>query len=163
MPQILLWLLMFYRFLEPSFISLGLHSHFIEGFPGGLGVKNPFANAGDERDWVLIPGLGKSPGGGHGNPLQYSCLENPLDIGAWWATVHRLSKGRAWLKWPSSSSTIFLFIYGCAGSLLLHGLFSTCVKWGLLSSCSVWASLCSDFFCGAWALGFTNSVVSPGL
>ena len=47
-----------------------------------LGVKNPFANAGDVRDCVLIPGLGKSPGGGHGNPLQYSCLENPLDIGA---------------------------------------------------------------------------------
>ena len=55
-----------------------------------LGVKNPPANAGDVRDSVLIPGLGKFPGGGHGNPVQYFCLENPLDRGAWRATVHRL-------------------------------------------------------------------------
>ena len=53
-----------------------------------LGVKNPIANAGDIRDEGLIPGLGRSPGGGHGNPLQYSCLENPMERGAWRATVH---------------------------------------------------------------------------
>ena len=47
------------------------------GFPGGSVVKNPPANAGDIRDVGLIPGSGRSPGGGHGNPLQYSCLENP--------------------------------------------------------------------------------------
>ena len=52
-----------------------------------LVVKNPPANAGDIRDTDSTPGLGRSPGGGHGNPLQYSCLENPVDIGAWWATV----------------------------------------------------------------------------
>ena len=52
-----------------------------------LVVKNPPANAGDIRDTGSTPGLGRSPGGGHGNPLQYSCLENPVDIGAWWATV----------------------------------------------------------------------------
>ena len=46
-------------------------------------VKNLPANAGDTRDTGLIPGLGRSPGGGHGNPLQYSCLENPMDRGAW--------------------------------------------------------------------------------
>ena len=51
-------------------------------------VKNPFANAGDMRDTGSIPGSGRSPGGGHGNPLQYSALENALDGGAWWATVH---------------------------------------------------------------------------
>ena len=50
-------------------------------------VKNLPANAGDIRDTDSTPGLGRSPGGGHGNPLQYSCLENPVDIGAWWATV----------------------------------------------------------------------------
>ena len=55
-------------------------------------VKNPLANAGDVRDAGLIPGLGRSPGGGHGNPLQYSCLENPMDRGAWWATVHEVAK-----------------------------------------------------------------------
>ena len=57
-------------------------------FPGGLVVKNPLANAGDTG---LIPGLGRSPGGGHGNPLQYSCLENPMDREAWRATVHGVS------------------------------------------------------------------------
>ena len=51
-------------------------------------VKNPPANAGDTRDVGSIPGLGRSPGEGHGNPLQYSCLENPMDRGPWQATVH---------------------------------------------------------------------------
>ena len=55
-------------------------------------IKNPPANAGDIRDAGSIPGPGKSPGGGHGNPLQYSCLENPMDRGAWWATVHGVTK-----------------------------------------------------------------------
>ena len=53
-----------------------------------LVVKNPPANAGDLRDSGLIPGLGRSPGGGNGNPLQYSFLENPMDREAWWAAVH---------------------------------------------------------------------------
>ena len=57
-------------------------------------VKNPLANAGDIRDAGLIPGSGRSPGGGHGIPLQYSCLENPVDRGAWWATVHRFTKSQ---------------------------------------------------------------------
>ena len=55
-------------------------------------VKNLPANAGDVRDAGLIPGLGRSAGGGHGNPLQYSCLENPRDRGAWWAMVHRVTE-----------------------------------------------------------------------
>ena len=54
-------------------------------------VKNPSANAGDAGDVSLIPGLGRSPGEGNGNPLQYSCLENPMDRGAWRATVHRIA------------------------------------------------------------------------
>ena len=53
-----------------------------------LAVKNPCANARDIRDTSSIPRSGRSPGGGHGNSLQYSCLENPLDRGAWQATVH---------------------------------------------------------------------------
>ena len=60
--------------------------------PGGEVVKNPPANAGDTRDAGLIPGWGRSPGGGNGNSLQYSCLGNPMDRGAWWATVHGLAK-----------------------------------------------------------------------
>ena len=55
-------------------------------------VKNPPANAGDIRDVGLISESGRSPGGGNGNPLQYSCLENPVDRVAWWATVHKVEK-----------------------------------------------------------------------
>ena len=57
-----------------------------------LVVKNPPANAGDIGDAGWIAGSGRSPGGGHGNPLQYSCLENPMDRGAWWATVLGLQR-----------------------------------------------------------------------
>ena len=57
-----------------------------------LVVKNPSANAGDVRHAGSVPGLGKSPGGGHGNSLQYACLENPMDRGAWRATVHRVAE-----------------------------------------------------------------------
>ena len=60
-----------------------------------LVVKNLPANAGEVKDTDLIPGSGRSPGEGHGNPLQYSCLENPMDRGAWLATVHRVAKSRA--------------------------------------------------------------------
>ena len=61
---------------------------------GVLVVKNPPTNAGDIRDIGLIPGLGRSPRGGHGNPLQYSCLENPMDRGAWRAMVHGVAKSQ---------------------------------------------------------------------
>ena len=54
--------------------------------------KNPLVNAGAVRDAALIPGLGRSPGGGHDKPLQYSCLENPKDRGAWQPTVHGVAK-----------------------------------------------------------------------
>ena len=57
-----------------------------------LGVKNLPANSGDIRDVGSIPGSGRSPGGGHGNPLQYSCLGNLMDRGAWKATVHGFTK-----------------------------------------------------------------------
>ena len=69
-----------------------------------LVVKNPLAKAGDIRDTDSIPGLGRSPGWGHGNPLQYSCLENPMDRGPWWATVHRVAKSWTRLK-PLSTHT----------------------------------------------------------
>ena len=59
------------------------------GFPGGTVDKSPPANAGDVGS---IPGSGRAPGGGHGSPLQYSCLENPMDRGAWRATVHGVAK-----------------------------------------------------------------------
>ena len=61
----------------------------LKGFPGGAMLKNLLANAGDTG---LIPGWGRSPGEGNGHPLQYSCLGNPMDGGAWQATVHRVAK-----------------------------------------------------------------------
>ena len=59
-----------------------------------LVVQNPPAKAGDIRDMGSVPGLGRFPGGGHGNPLQYSCLENPMDRGAWQATVRKVAKSQ---------------------------------------------------------------------
>ena len=61
-------------------------------FPGGKEVKNPPSNAGDTRNMGLIPGAGRSPEVGNGNPLQYFCLGNPTDRGAWGATVHGVAK-----------------------------------------------------------------------
>ena len=70
-------------------------------------VKNSPNNAADIRDLGSIPGLGRSPGGGHGNPLQYSCLENFTDRGAWWATVHRVAKSWTRLKQLSMHTCIY--------------------------------------------------------
>ena len=71
-----------------------------------LVVKNPPANAGDRcKGWGLIPGLGRSPGGGNGHPLQDSCLENPMDRGAWGATDHGVAKSRTQLS--THSNVIF--------------------------------------------------------
>ena len=66
--------------------------------PSGAVVKNLPANAGDTGDSGLIPGSGRSPGGGHGNPLQCSCLGNPVDRRAWWATIHKVTKSQTRLK-----------------------------------------------------------------
>ena len=69
---------------------------FLKGLPRWLSEKNPPANAGDMGS---IPGSGRSPGEGNGNPLQYSCLESSMERGAWRATVHRVAKGRTWLRY----------------------------------------------------------------
>ena len=68
------------------------------GFPGGAVVKNLPANAGDTRDLGLIPGSGRSLGMGNGKPLWYSCLENSMNRGAWWATVHGVPKNQTQLS-----------------------------------------------------------------
>ena len=67
------------------------------GFPGGSAVKNPPAMSGNIGDAGSIPGSRRSPGTGHENPLQYSCLENPMDRGTW-ATVHKITKSQTRLK-----------------------------------------------------------------
>ena len=65
------------------------HEASLAGFPGGSECKVYACNA---RDLGLIPGLGRSPGEGNDNPLQYCCLDNPMDRGAWWVTVHGVAK-----------------------------------------------------------------------
>ena len=87
---------------EPSWSGQGLTYASLGRIQVALVVKNPSARAGDIRDLGLIPGLGRSPGGEHGNPLQYSCLENPMDRGAWQAIVHRVAKSQSQLKWLST-------------------------------------------------------------
>ena len=79
-----------------------------------LAVKNLSNNAGDVKDEGSIPGSGGSPGGGHGNPLQSSCLENPMDRGAWWATVHRVAKSQTQLK-QLSMHTCIIYVEGRRG------------------------------------------------
>ena len=64
----------------------------MEGFPGNTVVKNLTASTGDTRDVGSIPGFRRSPGERNGNPLHYSCLENSMDRGAWWATVHGVAE-----------------------------------------------------------------------
>ena len=81
-------------FIAPIQRQLGAH----QGLPPWLSSKESTFNAGAAGDIGLIPGLGRSPGGGHGNPLQYSFLENPMDRGAWQATVHRVKKSQTLLK-----------------------------------------------------------------
>ena len=68
----------------------------LEGFLRGSVVKNLPANSGDIGDMCSIPGWGRSPGEGNGNPFQYSCLGNPMDRGAWWTTVHGVAKRHDW-------------------------------------------------------------------
>ena len=94
-------------FLEKAIFSFikGFHKGFIKGFHKGLPQwlsRKKFAySAEDASDSSLIPGLGRSHGGGYGNPLQYSCLEKPMDKGAWRASVHRFTKSWIRLEWLS--------------------------------------------------------------
>ena len=88
--------------ISPLYFNIFVSSHGLSktsviGFkthPNPVVVKNPPANAEEEIDVGLIPGLGRSLGGGNGTPLQYSCLENPMGRGAWWATIHGFAKSQ---------------------------------------------------------------------
>ena len=84
-----------------------------------LGVKNPPAKAGDIRTVGLIPGSGRS-GGGHGNPPQLSCLENPMERGAWWAMAHRVLKSWKWLNHLSMHSLTLKVIQSILGDWNMH-------------------------------------------
>ena len=82
------------------------------------------ANAGDVRDSGSIPGLGRSPGRGNGNPLQYSCWESPIARGAWWATVHSIAKNWTPLKWlrvhAYMCAYIYIYMNSCLKQNLIH-------------------------------------------
>ena len=83
-------------------VSSWLYSWHHGGFPGGASGKETVCLCRRSGDVSLIPGLGRCPGGGHGNPLQYSCLENIMDRGAWQATVYGAAKSQTQLKWLST-------------------------------------------------------------
>ena len=106
------------------------------------------------RDTGLISGLGRSPGGRHGNPLQYSCLENPTNRGAWWATVHGFAKSQTWLKWLSTHSVHGAPIYevhvkeiGCREMIWNDP------SWVRLSTSSCYDTALHHSFCGTFSLG----------
>ena len=93
------------------------------GVPWWLSGKELACSAEVAGDTGSIPGLGSSPGVGHGNPLQYSCLENPMDKGAWWATVHRVAKSQMILKWVSTLANVVYCIN--TFSMAVHRVWST--------------------------------------
>ena len=101
----------FYFYKIPPFVFLFVFDFFLYinillSFPGGSEVKNPLANAGDASS---IPGLGRFPGGGCGNPLQYSCLQNPMDREAWWAIVNRVTN--SWTQLSEHTHNILLLLF----------------------------------------------------
>ena len=99
-------------------------------FTAGSAVKNLPANAGDARDPGSIPGSGRSPGGGNGNPLQYPCLENPMDGGAWWATIYWVTESNT-TEANEQTSTRLSIIYLSIIHLLVYRLslsMSICVS-----------------------------------
>ena len=94
--NLFLFVLIALRTLWCRYCCLGVEKE--SGFPGGSVVKNLPASEGTTGDVGLIPGLERSPEGGHSNPFQYSCWDNPMDIGAWQATVHGVAKSQTGLK-----------------------------------------------------------------
>ena len=114
-----------------------------QSFPHGSVVKNPPANAGDSGDSGLIPGSGRSPGGGNGNPVQYSCLENVVNRGIWQATAHRVAKSRTRLKQLTAAAakslqsclTLCDPIDGSPPGFSVHGIFQARIlEWVAVAS-----------------------------
>ena len=112
----------------------------------------PPANAGDIRDAGLIPGLGRSPGRGHLNPLQYSCPENPMDRAAWWATVRRVAKSQTRLKGCSTHSQSDTVSFSMAGVGLWFLVFLFLKTWSIVN-----LQYCVNFKCTAKWSSYTHT------
>ena len=110
-----LWDVYFFAYVYYTYIYLFINNIRYMGFPGGALVKNLPANEGDARDGGLILVLRRSPGVGNGNPLQNSCLENFMDRGAWWASIHGVAKSQMWLSdWADTHTySIYSSIWMC--------------------------------------------------
>ena len=143
-------------------------------------VKNPAANAGNIRHVGSIPGSGRSPGEGHNNPFQYSCLENPMDRGSFQATVHKIAQRRTRLKWlrthartivkssyhkiPNLSHRLFLLIIQglCFAKVALfpgpHRVGKR-TTWYLIPRAQTWPQLCAVLICPASLLRLLPSVL----
>ena len=116
--------------------SVQLSSH--GASQAALVTKNPLPNSGDERDVGSIPGWGRYPRGGHGNPLQYSCLENPLNRGAWQATIHRFAESdmteatehalQVTGKQSPSQGLRFIYKFSCSSCATLTPLILVCMR-----------------------------------
>ena len=104
------------------------------GFPGGSVVKEYACNAGDAGDIGLIPGSETSPGEGHGNPFQYSCLENPMDRGAWWTAVHRVIESEVTEHACTSFVCGFVYFYGFIYFYMGSYIYIGCIYW----YCHIW-------------------------
>ena len=110
-----------------------------------LSVKNLPASAGDRRDPGVTPGSGRSPEGGPGSPLQYSCLENPMDRGAWRAIVQRVTKSQKWLKWLSAYTKCSQNIFSMTSYLLCIIIYHYSYYWMFQLSKCIYILIMIDF------------------
>ena len=119
----------------------------VQGFLGGSVGEEFTCNVGDKGDVGSIPGLGRSPGEGHGNSLQYSCLENSMDRGAWWATVYRVTKSQTWLKQLSTCAHNVSYLFYPQQFVPLNPSLSTLIA----TICSLYLCIC---FCSIYSFVF---------
>ena len=108
-----------------SFLSISVHTHthtlVYWGFPGGTSGKEPSCQCGKcMKDAGLTPGSGRSPEGGHGNPLQYPCLENPMDRGPWWAAVYTVTQ--SWTRLKQLNTRTHIHVYDFSVSSVIKNL-----------------------------------------